>query len=118
MQPVTVVAAWTPGMPTWQANTLIVVGGYGLASQYATHNELRNIFQSAILFVGAPTLLLLVGWLIAGAEGLGPATASIMLLAVGQRLSPQTMRRKDRTRRFTLARPPLSASDRNANEHM
>ena len=48
-------------------------------SQHATHHELRHIFQSAILFVGAPTLLMLVGWLIAGAAVSGFAAASIVL---------------------------------------
>ena len=69
--------------------------------------KVRNTIQSILLLGGMASLLILVGWLMAGMIGVWIAVVGGVLLAAGQRVSPQMIFRMSQARLLTPAEAPV-----------
>lgn len=76
-------------------------------TQQISSHKRRNILQSVLLLGGMTALLISIGWLIAGLIGIWFALAGVILLAGGQRISPQMVFRMYRARRLTPVEAPV-----------
>lgn len=60
-----------------------------MALHQVNRHKWRHLIQSIILLGGMALVLMMIGWLIGGLTGVCFAAAGVVLLAGGQRLSPQ-----------------------------
>jgi heat shock protein HtpX len=69
-------------------------------------HKMYNLVQSTLLLGGMALLLMLLGWLIAGAVGVGVAVVGVVLLLSSPRVSPQLILRMYRARPLSVYEAP------------
>ena len=75
-------------------------------TQQLQRHKFRNGLQAVLLLGGMAVLLMVVGWVLAGTIGIWVAALGTLILAGGQRVSPQMLFRMYRARRLTPAEAP------------
>jgi heat shock protein HtpX len=75
-------------------------------TQRLLSHKMHNLVQSVLLLGGMALLLMLLGWLMAGAVGIGLAAVGVVLLLSSQRVSPQLILRMYRARPLNVYEAP------------